>query len=244
MPASHRSFLYPAISVSAILSELLHLDPGGALSYAKLRANVAQVGKDTDPYNLYNTFSFLADWGDIKRADMETLMKNNKLKPEISTSLEVGADLRFFHNRLGVDVSYYRNANRNQIIPIPTASSSGVTEKIINAGNIRTSGIEVQLTGTPVKGLLTWHTIVNYTLSREKVISLAPELLEGEIYLSGGEWTKVLARVGGAWAVCTEKYTGCFPMAPIRARPGYPITANTNCWVITSNTMATIIPTL
>lgn len=197
LPASHRSFLYPAISVSAILSELLHLDPGGALSYAKLRANVAQVGKDTDPYNLYNTFSFLADWGDIKRADMETLMKNNKLKPEISTSLEVGADLRFFHNRLGVDVSYYRNANRNQIIPIPTASSSGVTEKIINAGNIRTSGVEVQLTGTPVKGLLSWHTIVNYTLSREKVISLAPELLEGEIYLSGGEWTKVLARVGG-----------------------------------------------
>ncbi|UYQ91897.1 SusC/RagA family TonB-linked outer membrane protein [Chitinophaga horti] len=219
LPSRHNAFLYPALSVSAIVSELLHLEPDGVLSFAKLRANVAQVGKDTDPYNLYNTFSFITDWGDLKRAEMETLMKNNKLKPEINTSLEVGADLRFFQNRLGVDVSYYRNGNRNQIIPIPTASSSGVTEKIINAGNIRTSGIEVQLTGTPVKGPLTWHTTVNYTRSREKVIALAPELIDGEIYLSGGEWTKILARPGGRMGDMYGEIYRVIPDGPNKGQP-------------------------
>ncbi|WP_295116987.1 SusC/RagA family TonB-linked outer membrane protein [uncultured Chitinophaga sp.] len=197
LPRRHNSFLYPAVSVSAIMSDLLKVPTSSFLSFAKLRVNLAQVGKDTDPYNLYNTYDFISDWGDIKRAEMETLMKNNKLKPEISTSFEVGTDLRFFKGRLGLDLSYYRTANRNQIIPIPTASSSGVTDKIINAGNIRTTGLEIQLNAVPVKRALTWETTLNFTRSREKVIELTPELTEGEIYLSGGEWSKVLARVGG-----------------------------------------------
>lgn len=197
LPVKHNSFLYPAVSASAVLSELFHVSPASFLSFARLRANLAQVGRDTDPYNLYNAFSFTSDWGDIKRAEMETLMKNNKLKPEISTSFEIGTDVRFWKGRLGMDLSYYRTANRNQIIRIPTASSSGVTEKIINAGNIRTTGLELQLTAIPVKKSLTWETTVNYTRSREMVMALAPELTDGEIYLSGGEWAKVLARVGG-----------------------------------------------
>lgn len=75
---------------------------------------------------------------------------NTHFKPEISTSYEIGTDFRMFNNRLGIDVTYYQNITKNQIIDSPIDVSSGYTSAIVNAGKVRNRGVEVTFNATPV----------------------------------------------------------------------------------------------
>jgi len=172
LPANHNSYFYPSASLSLVLSDMLKIE-SRALSYAKVRVNWSKVGKDTDPYSLYNSFSFSSpDWGAVKMATFSTSLKNNNLKPEIATSYEVGTDLKFFNNRLGIEATWYTTDSRNQIIQIPTTMASGYSARIINAGEIRNRGWEVAVHGTPVSGKFIWDIGANFTRNRNKVISL------------------------------------------------------------------------
>lgn len=171
LPAANNSYFYPSVSASAILSDILHIKEG-ALSYLKVRANWSQVGADTDPYQLYNTVPFNSDWGTVKRATVSFSQKNNQLKPEIATSYEAGADVSFFHDRLGFNFTWYKTNNRNQILQVPATIASGASSMLVNAGNIQNSGLEISLHGIPVKGKFTWETSVNFTRNRNKVITL------------------------------------------------------------------------
>lgn len=182
LPQGHNSYFYPAASLSLILSDMLKIEQG-ALSYAKVRVNWSKVGRDTDPYSLYNSFLFSTpDWGDVKMATFSTTLKNNNLKPEIATSYEVGADLKFFNNRLGIEATWYNTNSRNQIIQIPTTMTSGFSARIINAGEIRNRGWEIGLHGTPVSGKLIWDIGANFTRNRNKVITLTEGITS---YLQG-----------------------------------------------------------
>lgn len=173
LPPKNNSYFYPSASLSVIASDLLAIK-WNALSYLKLRGNISQVGSDTDPYQLYNTIPFDTDWGTVKRASLVYNHKNNLLKPEIATSYETGADLSFFKERLGFSFTWYKTNNKNQIIEVPTSIASGGSTKLINAGNIQNSGIELSLNAVPVKGKFTWRTDLNFSRNRNKVVSLTP----------------------------------------------------------------------
>lgn len=173
LPPGNNSYFYPSASLSVIASDLLKIK-WAPLSYLKLRGNISQVGSDTDPYQLYNVIPFDTDWGTVKRAGMSFDQKNNQLKPEIATSYETGADISFFDDRLGANFTWYKVNNKNQIIQVPTSIASGASTKLINAGNIQNSGIELSAYAVPFKGKFTWRTDVNFTRNRNKVIQLTP----------------------------------------------------------------------
>lgn len=173
LPVANNSYFYPSASLSLIVSDMLNIK-SDILSFAKLRVNWAQVGGDTDPYNLANTFSFGQDWGDVKLANISTTLKNNHLKPLIATSHELGADLRFLKGRLGLDFTYYSTINRNQIMNIPITMATGYNSMYINAGKVGNKGMEIGLSATPVAGAFRWDLQVNYTRNRNKILELYP----------------------------------------------------------------------
>lgn len=195
LPAQNNSYFYPSVSLSTVLTDVLKIK-SGPLSFAKIRANWAQVGSDTDPYQLFNTIPFNQDWGDVKRATIEFNLKNNFLKPEIATSYEFGGDLRFFSNRLGLDVTWYKTNKRNQIINIPTTIASGASNRLINAGNIQNSGWEIGLNAIPVQGTFKWEINANFTRNENKVISLSEGLSEYSMGSADGDNIRYLIKEG------------------------------------------------
>src|SRR5690606_8857454 len=112
---------------------------------------------------------------------------------------ELGVDVRFFNDRLGVDFAYYRTNTKNQILALQTPSEFGVNSKLINAGNIQNQGIELLISGTPVRSTnWNWDISANLTRNRNKII----ELTDGvSIYQlpGGGAETRGYATVGGAY---------------------------------------------
>ena len=95
------------------------------------------------------------------------------LKPESTVSWEGGFEWRMFQNRLGIDFTYYRSNTTNQILAIDTPLPSGYTQKIINAGKMRSEGVELQLTGTPIQTKdWQWDVTLNWGLNRTKCIEL------------------------------------------------------------------------
>ena len=209
LPMAENSYFYPSASLSLILSDMFNIK-AGPLSFAKIRGNWAQVGGDTDPYQLENTFAFGSDWGDLKRATINSSLKNNALKPLIATSHEFGADVRFFNNRLGLDVTYYKTINRNQILSIPVTMATGYNSMLVNAGKIQNQGIEITLNGTPIDKQLRWDAQVNFTRNRNKVLKLIDGLnnyplgsSESLIYLVK-EGTEMGDMYGYGWATVPD----------------------------------------
>ncbi|WP_254412154.1 SusC/RagA family TonB-linked outer membrane protein [Dyadobacter diqingensis] len=195
LPEQNNSFFYPSVSLSAVLTDILKVS-SKTLSFAKLRANWSQVGSDTDPYQLFNTIQ-LTDWGSVKRANLEFDLKNNMLKPEIATSYEVGADLRFFTGgRLGLDITWYKTNNRNQIIKIPTSIAAGSSTKLINAGNIQNAGWEIGLNAVPVNTALRWEISANFTRNVNKVVELVDGVSEYSMGSADGDNIRYIIKEG------------------------------------------------
>ena len=193
LPAANNSYVYPSASASFILSELVDLPP--ALSFAKLRAGWGQVGNDTDPYRLLGYFQFDADtYGGQLLGTEDNVLANSDLRPERLTTLEIGTDLRFFTGRLGLDVTWYRNVARDQILQVPVSQTSGYGARFINAGEIESRGLEVLLTGNPVRTeRFRWDVNLNFTRARSEVISLTDGI--GSYQISENYY-QVLARPG------------------------------------------------
>lgn len=194
LPSDNNSYFYPSVGVSAIISDMFSL--GEPISFLKLRGGWAVVGNDTDPYALRNTFSFNEPFGNFQRVSASEILRNENLKPEEAASIEIGADIRFFNNRLGLDITYYDSTVKNQILTLPVANTSGFNSRIINAGEIQNTGLEVVLNATPIRSEngFTWSTDVNFTRARGKVKSLIDGL---DTYEQSSNYINVLAKVGG-----------------------------------------------
>jgi hypothetical protein len=168
---------------------------GGILSYGKLRASVAQVGNDANPYLLNTYFAQpLIDGGfgtttfpfnGVPGLTRSGRIGNPNLKPEITTAWEVGTELNLWNNRLYVDFSYYRNRSKDQILTIPISEASGFTSMVINGGIVENNGIELSLRGTPIRttGGFSVELYGTYTRNRSKVVDLQ---LEGVTQVSLG----------------------------------------------------------
>lgn len=178
LPSADRSYFYPSVSASAVLTDLLPIS-SSVLSFAKLRASLAQVGNDADPYQLTQTFRAAGSWnGSIPEYYENLTISNSTLKPEITTGKEFGMDLRFFKNKIGLDVTYYDQTTKNQILGVEISKASGYDKRILNAGKITNKGIEVSLTGTPVDlaSGFKWEVGLNYARNRNLVVELAEGL--------------------------------------------------------------------
>src|SRR5690606_17970806 len=147
LPKANNSYFYPSISVSAVLSDLLSIKTDN-LNFLKLRSSYASVGSDTDPYQIYNVYSYGALSGTVV---VPASIPSSTLKPEMNNSFEIGFEGAFLQNRLKVDYSYYKSISRNQILKSPIAASSGYTTRVFNAGRIDNYGMELSITGTVLK---------------------------------------------------------------------------------------------
>lgn len=187
LPLQNNSFFYPSANLSFVISDYVRsLDKTlpNWLTFAKLRLSAAQVGKDTDPYQLYNTYSYSWDNG-ILKPSKENVKKNDQLKPEIATSYEVGLDMKFFENRLGFDFTYYYSQTKNQIMKVPAAApwSGG---KWVNAGLISNQGVELMIYSTLVDTKdFTFDLNVNMAHNVSKVKELAPESDVNYMFFNG-----------------------------------------------------------
>ena len=142
----------------------------------KVRASLAQVGNDTSPYYINSGYSLKKSTGGsglIYSLTLPTEVKDYNLRPERKTSWEVGLDWRFFNNRIGIDFTYYKENTRDQIMSISVPSVSGISRKLVNAGNIQNAGIEIALNTTPIETKdWRWDVDFTYTRNRNKIISL------------------------------------------------------------------------
>ncbi|MCC6279498.1 MAG: SusC/RagA family TonB-linked outer membrane protein [Saprospiraceae bacterium] len=199
LPSDSRSYLYYAANVSAVLTDALKIK-SDVLSFAKVRFGVAQVGNDTDPYQLVAVYNAqTAVQGQPSYSESSTLV-NPTLKPEISTSIETGVDVRFFKNRIGLDLTYYNTESRNQLLPLALSLTTGYGSRFINAGLIRNQGFEATLNLTPVKTRnFSWDVAFNFSANRSKVIELYTDPVSGQKvtnYVMASRYVNVEARVG------------------------------------------------
>ena len=173
LPLDHNVYLYPSFSGSVVFSEFIKNK--SFLNYGKVRASWAQVGSDTDPYQLalnYTTGKY--SYGGYVIGMINNYTQPNKdLKPTRTNSYELGMELKFFHNRLNVDLTYYNQLSKDQIIGLASSSTSGYNYRLINAGEIQNKGIEVSVNGRvlDIKGFA-WDAGLNFSKNQNRVNSL------------------------------------------------------------------------
>ncbi|MCU4177697.1 SusC/RagA family TonB-linked outer membrane protein [Carboxylicivirga sp. N1Y90] len=162
-------YSYPSIGTSIIFSQLL--DMPSWFTFGKIRASYAEVGNDTDPYQLELT-NTISDTGNANAPNTEP---NPNLKSERLKSTEFGFELKFVNNRVGLDYTYYENNTEDQIIRIPFQTLQ-FSHKWINAGEIQNKGHEVIFYATPLQtSKFKWDLSLNWSKNKNKIISLHPE---------------------------------------------------------------------
>ncbi|MEO6704628.1 MAG: SusC/RagA family TonB-linked outer membrane protein [Ginsengibacter sp.] len=150
LPANNRSYFYPSISGSLIFSDALKIN-SGVLDYGKLRAGYAKVGRDADPYNIFNVYSLgSAFLGQATGAVSSSSNGGDALQPEFTKELELGTQLSFFKKRFELDFTWYDKRSNNMLAPVTTPSSSGYASFYTNFGSISNKGVEIEATVRPI----------------------------------------------------------------------------------------------
>ena len=179
LPTNNNVYVYPSVSGSVVFSEFLKNK--SIINYGKFRASFAQVGSDTDPYQVVTSYtkSKYAYSDYAMTMITNTVMPNPDLKPTRTNSFELGLEMKFFHNRLGLDITYYNQVSKDQIIALASSAASGYAYRLINAGKITNKGIEIALNGRVLdyKGFA-WDAGINFSKNTNKV----KELVEGMDY--------------------------------------------------------------
>ncbi len=171
LPPSQNSYAYYSAALSLVLSGAISMPD--AISYSKLRLSYAKVGSDADPYQLNNTFAFNQNYGSTPLLTNRSRLLNPALTPEKLQAIEAGLEVYFLHDRLGVDVTVYQNTNADQIINLPTSTSSGYESRLVNGGKVQSRGVEVMLKAVPVlTSSFKWASYVNFSHNRSRVLAL------------------------------------------------------------------------
>ncbi|MDR0835161.1 MAG: SusC/RagA family TonB-linked outer membrane protein, partial [Tannerella sp.] len=176
--SGHPAYNYPAVSLAWAFTETFSLPE--FINYGKLRANIAALGKDTDPYKLNPGYQFTGGYAynqqtgaDVSKVGFSGSLLSLNIQPERKIAKEIGLEMNFFGNRLGFDFSFYRDNTYHQIMPLPTPSESGVGSIFINAGNIQNTGVEFTLDYTPVRtSNFEWYGSFNISRNRNKIVEL------------------------------------------------------------------------
>jgi outer membrane receptor protein involved in Fe transport len=174
LPKDNNSYFYPSFTLSALLHNMMGLPD--VISFWKVRGNWAKVGNDTSPYQLYDTYYWGTGEGGVATISQSDTKANPDLKPELTSAWEAGTDIRFFKNRLTMDVTYYNSITSNQILRVEVSPTTGYSYILKNAGKIRNRGWELMLSGTPVrKNHFSWDLTINWSRDRAFVEEYDPE---------------------------------------------------------------------
>lgn len=197
-----QSFFYPSVGTSFVFSDAFAID-NNILSFGKVRASWAQVGNDSSPYLTQNGYSLgTTGFNELPYASKDGTIPLLNLLNELTESIEVGADLRFLNNRISLDMTYYDSKTINQILRLNISSASGYGAVVINAGEIRNSGIEATLSLTPVKLKdFRWDINFNYAANKSEVVVLDGTIENYPIISNAGErgLSNIDAQVGSAY---------------------------------------------
>jgi TonB-linked SusC/RagA family outer membrane protein len=205
LPKANNSFFYPSANLAFVFSELAKMPV--FISYGKLRVSAAQVGNDAPPYSLQSVFvsgsvtdgfqNSLVNFplNNVPGFTQGNIIGNPNLKPEITTSYELGLEMSFLKDRVGIEATAYTNESRNQILTVPIAASSGFTSQTLNAGSITNKGIELLLRGQPVRTRdFTWELTGTFTKNKNNVKELFPGV--DQISLGGFVGVTTVAKAG------------------------------------------------
>lgn len=195
LPSNNNSYFYPSVSTSALFNEIFELP--SFIDLLKLRAGWAEVGKDTGPYQLYNAYNVGLPFGSTPVLSETSALKNPDLKPESINTYEFGLEFSLFKDRVGMDFTYYDIRSRDQVINIPLSQTTAYSSRVINAGEIKNTGFEVMLRGTPLKldNGFKWNVNVNFAKNRSEIVELT-EGINAVVQSAPGEDATLEARVG------------------------------------------------
>lgn len=213
LPAENNSFLYGALGGSVILTDLFDIK-SDALNYAKIRGSYGTTGKDAPLYQLNSVFignPGIADLGDFSLFfpvgstpgfTLGNFIGNPDLKPELTTTYEVGADLSFFKNKVNLSYTYYKSNHDDQIVTIDLPRSTGFTQTVVNIGRMENKGHEVTLSLKPIAGLvdgLNFELFGTYSKNENKIIKITDDLDElflGTFGFAAGTTVSLVAKEG------------------------------------------------
>lgn len=178
LPMDNNSYFYPSVTGTYVFSEMPGLKEADWLSFGKIRAGWASVGNDTDPYNLMETyFNYAPNFNGVPRYSVPGSLPNANLQPEKTNSWEVGTELSFLKNRIGVDFTYYNMLTTDLITQVDITAASGYTSKWINAGEMSNKGIELMLRAIPVKqDNFEWEIALNYSKNQNELLELYQDI--------------------------------------------------------------------
>jgi TonB-linked SusC/RagA family outer membrane protein len=206
LPSGKNSFFYPSVGAGWIFTELPGLKDNKILPYGKIRVSYAVVAKDAPPYNTityYNTPGVLDGWttglvfpwnGNNAFA-LSNQAGNPELKPEKTNTFEIGTDLKFWQNRVGLSYTYFNNKGKDLLLQVPIAATSGYSQLFMNAASMTTYGHEITLDIVPIKSKnWFWDIQANWSLIKNNVDELAPGI--NNVFLGGFEGSEIDAFAG------------------------------------------------
>ncbi len=185
LPKEKSAYFYPSVSTGFVFTDAFKIK-SDVFSYGKIRASMAKVGRDADPYLLQNVFVSAGYGNNVAAfnfplgttagfAASSRIAPIDPISPEFTTSSEIGLNLAFWKNRISFDLAYFDQVSKNQIINVALAPSTGYASKTINIGEMSNKGYEALVNIAPVLTKnFRWDISVNYTKIINKVISIAP----------------------------------------------------------------------
>ena len=185
LSTDNRRYFYPSVSLGYIFSDQFKLPSWW--TYGKFKFSWAKIGKDGDPYAITNGFSTGIPIGFSVPFYQSRTLGNPVLRPEFTQTAETGAELRFLHNRLGLEVTVYQQKSKDLIVPVNVSNATGFDKAYVNAGEIQNKGLEVSLSAMPVRTKdFSWDFRVNFSTNKNKVIELNQGLDEIVISTQSG----------------------------------------------------------
>lgn len=195
----NNSLFYPSFGGSFVLSEAFKLPQ--VISYAKIRASYAQVGGGApSPYQINQAFTMVPSSGQPIQNVSSTTISNANLRPYTSTTTEAGIEAKLFNSRLSFDVTLYDRKTTNDIVSTAISGTTGYNNVVLNVGELSNKGIELLLSGTPVKtGSFSWNTSYNFAYNKNEVVRLAAGLDQIQMASSVNGWAYINNIVGQSY---------------------------------------------
>lgn len=168
LPSNNRSYFYPSFGLTAVVSDLVELPE--AISYLKLRGSWAEVGNDTDPYQLFQQASVVSG----STININNALPNPDLLPETTRSTEIGFDVRLLDNKLNASLTWYKTNTFDQLFRTPVGPAFGAQFIFQNGADIQNTGIEINLGGRIINNEdFSWDANFNFAANKSKVLDIA-----------------------------------------------------------------------
>ena len=206
LPKDNNSYLYPSASAGFVFTKFLKTN---WMNFGKIRASVAQIGNDAPIYATSNTYYLSNTVAGQSAFSISNSSKNPNIRPELSTSLELGMDLGFLDDLFNLNLTLYKRTTKDQIAMATLPGSTGYTTYILNAGVIENKGIELTLS---MPNLLRntkdwrWNTALNFTKNQNEVLEIPAGLNEISIAQSAWFGANILIKPGHAYGVVSGSY--------------------------------------